>query len=64
MNYISTGETVVLSRSTYDTLYLSHIKLMSLEMGGVDNWSYYWESLDTYRKFCRKYKLDGFDDED
>lgn len=38
-------DTVTISNKEYQSLLYSHKKLMMLEMGGVDNWEWYSESL-------------------
>lgn len=41
-------ETVTISKARYESLLDSEAMLLALEDGGVDNWSYYGESLRDY----------------
>ena len=50
-NETTPEETVTITESEYNTLLKASWKLQALEAGGVDNWSWYSESLEDYWKF-------------
>jgi hypothetical protein len=47
---MSNSETVTIPKAEYDRLVKDSDKLAGLEAGGVDNWSWYYESLADWRK--------------
>jgi hypothetical protein len=50
---------VVITKKEYEYLLQSDFKLQCLEEGGVDNWQWYFESLEPFR---RKYYPEDYDD--
>ena len=43
-------ETITISKAEYDRLCRAELKLECLEAGGVDNWDWYGEAMQEYRK--------------
>lgn len=50
---------VVITKKEHEALLKSEFKLQCLEEGGVDNWTWYSESL---QPFFRKYYPEDYDD--
>ena len=48
-------ERYVVEKNTLKELVTSHLKLRALECGGVDNWSWYCDSLNNFLKDYIKY---------
>ena len=44
------SETVTITKEEYDRLIYRDLKLEALEAGGVDNWEWYDDSLEDFRK--------------
>lgn len=49
-------ETITITKEEYQYLTDRDFELSCLESGGVDNWSWYDESLQEYRDYIRKRK--------
>lgn len=49
-----TEETIVISKSEYETLKRAQLQLIALEQSGVDNWDWYGEAYSDYMKAAVK----------
>jgi hypothetical protein len=51
-------DTVTIPKDEYDNLRRDSLKLQALECGGVDNWTWYDESMDNYFEWVKQEGLD------